>query len=116
MKDIKSYRAYMKEKGAEIGKEKGAKTKLFPLPEITQNSSPEDVEKAMWALKKCSQLTHACYMNDAEEPMRNLWVAEARKMNANLPEERLIPDCAINCVNHSLDKNPAPVQGAAHAR
>jgi hypothetical protein len=102
MKDIMSYRTYMQEKGREIG--------LFPLPHIDQTTSPAKVEAAMYKLRVCSQLTHACYINDAKTPVRNLWVKEARKANANLRNDpaKQIPECAIECIDHTLGDQHQP--------
>ncbi len=108
MKDIMSYRSYMQEKGQKID--------LFPLPMIDEASSPADVEAAMMRLATCSQLTHACYINDAQTPFKNMWVKKAREVNAHLKTDKdssastdtPIPACAIDCIDHTLDDRHQP--------
>jgi hypothetical protein len=94
LNDLKTYRTYMKTQGQAMG--------LFPLPEVSQNTSRRDMEAAMLKLFRCNQLTHACYMGDASEPMRNLWVKHAHASNANLDDAKKIPAGAITAVNHTL--------------
>jgi len=103
MSDIKSYRNYMRAHGDAIG--------LFPLPIIHHESSRKEVAAAMMQLQRCNQLTHACYMNSAKEPFRNLWVKEALEANENLAPEHRIPDGAIAAVNHTLDLSALKKKG-----
>jgi hypothetical protein len=102
LNDLKTYRAYMKSQGAAIG--------LFQLPEVTKDTPRKEMEVAMMQLFRCNQLTHACYMGDASEAMRNLWVKHAHETNANLPADKKIPEGAIAAVNHTL--TPAELGGS----
>lgn len=100
-KDFISYRMFMTEEGTKI--------KLFPLPTLNSESAPGEVEAAMNKLRTCSQLTHACYMKDAEEPFRKLWIEKATATNANLAADCRIPENAIAWVQSSLNlHSPAP--------
>lgn len=64
---------------------KGAREELdlFPMsPLDPEKLTRTTLENAALRLKTLTQLTYACYMKDAPEPMRELWVEHALKNNA----------------------------------
>jgi hypothetical protein len=112
--DFLSYRQFIKEKGTSIG--------LFRLPILTSEiltseSQKTEAEAAMMKLVTCSQLTHACYMNEASEDFRELWARNALANNAKLKNAALaIPTCAIDWVKGAMDFSPIAVGEKTHAR
>lgn len=107
MADIKSYRSYMRKHGEAMN--------LFPLPELSTDSTHAEVATAMMKLTRCSQLTHSCYIHKAPEAMRNLWVQKAHDNNRNLSDALKLPESVLADVNQTLDLATL-AQGEARGR
>ncbi len=101
--EVASYRDYLQAMGKDSA--------IFPLPILSEETTPKDLESAINKLRHCILLSHACYAEtmktEASEdasvpPFGQMWVHHALLNNQRVADSEKIPDALIAHVTRNL--------------
>jgi hypothetical protein len=96
LSDLQTYADYLRKVTPDLGV-----TNLKPIAEKAGVVSPEQLQLMRHNMLSLAQATHFCYMVDAPEPMRNLFIEKAYALNQTKGRE-FIPKVLIDTVPHTV--------------
>jgi hypothetical protein len=93
--------------------------KLFPaggaLPLLEEQAGKTEIATARQALLRLTQITHACYMAEAPQAMKELYVRQSHQVNVPALADRLPPPIPP-ALFADLAPNVTPEKGSSHGR
>ena len=81
-------------------------------PSLAESNDKDVFSSASNNLLRLTQITHAYYMREAPEPMRNQFVKLAQKINHKSRKQPMIPEIIIAQVPHGLGLDHGPDGGS----
>jgi len=96
LKDMQTYSDYLREMAPKLGI-----AELAPLQGDAGQITAEQLQGVRRNVRALAQATHFCYMKEAPEAMRNLFIEKAYELNA-IKGKDFIPKALIDTVPHTV--------------
>ena len=96
VQDLQTYADYLREVTPKLGV-----TNLKPIQQDAAAVSQEQLQLVRNNMRSLAQATHFCFMREAPEPMRNLFIEKAYALN-QIKGREFIPKVLIDTVQHTV--------------